>query len=419
MRVSLLTVGDELLIGQVTDTNAAFIGQYLSEHDISLVRSMTVADTLGDIVSALAHLRQDVDAVLVTGGLGPTEDDLTLEALALHLDRPLQFDAAVFERIAHIFEHIIKRPLSDSHRRQAMLPEGAVVLTNTQGTAPGVWLEADGQVLIAMPGVPREMKYLLRAEVVPKLTARFAVSSAAHRTLLFSGWGETQIADAIKPVVDSFDEHTSIAYLPGLGTVRLRLTARGASAHLLDTKLQELSLKLRSQIPDYLFVSDDGVSLVASVHQLLDELGATVAVAESCSGGAAGFLLTQQPGASRAFLGGIIAYDNRIKHELLGVPERTLAEAGAVSEAVVSAMAQGARENLGATYAIAASGIAGPTGGTPDKPVGTIWISAAGPRGVRTKQLSLGRDRSTNMEYTAVAAINLLRRQLLEDLANR
>ena len=415
MRASLLTIGDELLIGQVVDTNAAFIGAYLDEHDVQLLRHLTVGDAAGEIDGGLREARRGVDVVFVTGGLGPTDDDLTLGALARHLGRDLEFNEATYERIAYIFREIIKRPIAQSHRRQAMQPAGATTLPNAQGTAPGIWLEDDGQVFVAMPGVPREMKYLLREQAMPRLLERYPVEASRQHTLLTAGWGETQIADAIADVARALPPSTSLAYLPSLGTVRVRITVRGEAGPALDAELGRVVAAVSAALPAHLIVGDAAeTTLPATVHRLLREADASVAVAESCTGGSIGRLLTEVPGASASFVGGVIAYDNALKTSLLGVAPATLDAEGAVSEATVREMVTGVLKCTPATWGVAASGIAGPGGGTPDKPVGTIWI-AAGARGgrVQTRMLTLGRDRETNMAYTAVAALNLLRRGLL------
>ncbi len=409
MRVSLLTIGDELLLGQVADTNATHIGSYLAESGINLVKHITVGDVPAALMAALAYAAQDVHAVLLTGGLGPTSDDVTLEVLAQYVGVDLEFNERTYQRIEHIFRDIIKRPIHPSLRRQAMQPAGASTLLNAQGTAPGVVVEHGGQLLIAMPGVPREMKYLLSAEVVPLLLERFAAAPATRVTIHTAGWGESQIEDALQPVLRSLPPHFSIAYLPSLGTVRLRLTGFGES----KTSLEEVKLRLVDCLPPALIVGYEDKSLLPVVHQLLIERQATLALAESCTGGALGHLIVEQMGASAYYLGGIIAYDNGVKEQQLGVNPQLIDQYGAVSEQVVRAMVAGALKSFGSTYALATSGIAGPTGGSPNKPVGTIWIAAGDSTTIIARRLSLGRDRASNIEYTAVATVDLLRRLIL------
>ena len=416
MRASLLTIGDELLLGQVVDTNAAWIGATLDDHGVALVAKATVGDDLGDIERGLARAAAEAPVVLVTGGLGPTDDDRTLEALARHTGRDYVFDEATYARIRHLFEEVIRRPLLDAHRRQAYRPAGALALENRQGTAPGIWLEHGGVVYVAMPGVPREMRDLVTREVLPRLLARFAPTPRRHLTLHTAGWGETRIESAIAALVAELPPHLKVAYLPGLGSVRVRVDASGADPAALDAELAAVADRVEALLPPGLVYGRGETDLARSVHELLRRRGATVATAESCTGGRLAHVLTEVPGASAVFPGGVVAYEDAVKREVLGVGEAALAEHGAVSEAVVAAMARGVRELLGATYGVSTSGIAGPAGGTPAKPVGTIWIAAAGPDGgLRTRLLHRGRDRGTNIAYAANAALDLLRRLVLAE----
>ena len=415
MHASLLTIGDELLLGQVVDTNAAWIGAALNDHGIALVGKATVGDSLAAIERGLARAAAEAPVVLLTGGLGPTADDLTLEALARHTGRDYVFREDTYERIRHIFEEVIRRPLLPSHRRQAFAPDGAETLRNDQGTAPGIWLEHDGTVYVALPGVPREMRHLVTERVVPRLLDRFPASPRRQLTLHTAGWGETQIEEAIRDVVAGLPPHVSVAYLPGLGSVRVRLNAAGEDATALDAELDGLAARVESLLPPGLVFGRGDTDLVRHLHELLRERGATVATAESCTGGRLAHVLTEVAGASAVFPGGVVAYANEVKESRLGVSAATLRAHGAVSEPCVIEMARGARVAFGATYALATSGIAGPGGGTPDKPVGTIWLAAAGPDGqVATRLLHRGRDRETNIAYAANAAVDLLRRMLVE-----
>lgn len=415
MRASLLTIGDELLLGQVVDTNAAWIGATLNENGVNLIGKATVGDSFAEIERGLTRAAAEASVVLLTGGLGPTADDLTLEALARHTGRDYVFDEPTYERIRYIFEAVIRRPLLDSHRRQAYLPAGSATLPNAQGTAPGIWLEHAGIVYVAMPGVPREMRYLMSAEVVPRLLERFPTAPRRQLTLHTAGWGETQIEQAIAEVTAALPPHVKVAYLPGLGSVRLRLNAEGDDAAALDAELEAYAARVESLLPPGLVFGRGETDLVRSLHDLLLARDATVATAESCTGGRLAHIITEVPGASRVFPGGVVAYDNRVKIDRLGVAPSTLDEFGAVSEEVVVELARGVRERIGATYGLATSGIAGPGGGSAEKPVGTIWLAAAGPGGaLRTRLLHRGRDRETNIAYSANAAVDLLRRLVAE-----
>ena len=419
MRASLLTVGDELLIGQVVDTNAAWIAAAVDEHGGELARKLTCGDAVGAIAESLAAAATGVDVVLVTGGLGPTTDDLTLEAIARYADRELEFRPEVFARIERIFREIIKRPMSPGHRRQAMLPAGSEVLPNSQGTAPGVWLDLGpgAPTVIAMPGVPREMKAIMREAALPRLAEAYPGARRLHLTLLTAGWGETQIESAITPALDDAAAAAglSVAYLPGLGRVRLRLSAKphaGESPAATRARLGAFARAVEALLPPGLVYGRGTTELVAVVHEHLRERGWVVATAESCTGGRLAHLLVEEAGASDVFHGGVVAYDNAVKIAALAVAPATLRTHGAVSEATVTEMVAGARARFGAEVAVATSGIAGPTGGTPDKPVGTVWIAVGDAERTVARQLSLGRDRATNIAYSANAALDLLRRFL-------
>ncbi len=413
MRAALLTVGDELLIGQVLDTNARWIAQYLNEHGLALVQKSTVGDRFPDIERGLRQADDSgAEVILLTGGLGPTADDLTAEALARHVGEDYVFNPDTYERIRYLFEEVIKRPLKASHRAQAFNPRGSTTLENKQGTAPGLWHERGGRIYVAMPGVPREMRYLMEHEVVPKLLARFPPAPRRQLTLHTSGWGETQIEEAIQELVSSLPGNLSVAYLPGLGTVRVRLSAEGAAVPELDASLREYAEWLERLLPAGLVFGRGETSLVQTVHARLRENGLRLATAESCTGGQVGHLVTQLPGASAVYTGGVIAYDNGVKERQLHVAPETLAAHGAVSEPAVVEMVAGVLDLLGADVAIATTGVAGPGGGTPTKPVGTVWIAAGDRERVVTRLLSLGRDRETNIAYSANAALDLLRRFL-------
>ncbi len=413
MQVALLTIGDELLIGQVLDTNSQWISSFLYENGIELATTLTVSDNKAAIGEALVHAARTNRVVLITGGLGPTMDDLTLEAIADHLEVPIVFNEETYARIEHIFKELIKRPLSPLHKRQAYQPEGAQTLENKQGTAPGVWIEKDEVIYIAMPGVPREMKYLMTYEVLPRLLPLASTKTRKEVTIHTAGWGETQIATAIQSVEESLPEHMTLAYLPSLGTVRLRLNAAGDDVSSLEKELVKWKGEIVELLPKEIVYGFGDTSLTEVVQQLLIEKKMTLVTAESCTGGMIAHSVTNQPGASRVFYGSIIAYDNSVKKKLLGVPEHVFEQYGAVSEQAVTAMVEGVLPLLGADVAIATSGIAGPSGGSPEKPVGTIWVAIGTRDQIITRKLSFRHDRQTNIARTSITAIDMLRRFLL------
>ena len=411
MRATILTIGDEILIGQVTDTNATYMAAALSEEGITVVEHLSVADSRMGIMSGLDRALEQSDLVLMTGGLGPTKDDITKQVLADYFGAELRLHNPTWKHVQKIFSRY-GRKATDAHKEQCRLPTGAKVLTNERGTAPGLWLEKDDQVVVSMPGVPYEMQYLMEFEVMRRLKRRhFDAETLRSLTILTAGEGESTIAERLQELEENLPEHMGLAYLPNLGTVRLRISARGDDEAALQQDLEAYRKEFERILGDLIFGygKDD---LVAVVARAMEDKGQTLATAESCTGGRLGSLLTARAGASTYYAGGIIAYSNRLKTQLLGVPEPTLEEFGAVSQETVAAMAEGARERLGTDFALATSGIAGPGGGTAQKPVGTIWIGLATPQGTVTKLLRSGKDRERNIEYTALHALNLLRLEL-------
>ncbi|MGB3801712.1 MAG: competence/damage-inducible protein A [Lewinella sp.] len=411
MRATILTIGDEILIGQVTDTNATYMAAALSEEGITVVEHMSVADSRMGIMGGLDRALEQSDLVLMTGGLGPTKDDITKLVLADYFGAELRLHNPTWKRLQKVFSRY-GRKATDAHKQQCRLPTGAKILINERGTAPGLWLEKDDQIVVSMPGVPYEMQYLMDNEVMRRLKRRqFDAEILRSITILTAGEGESTIAERLETLEDNLPEHMGLAYLPSLGTVRLRISARGDDETSLRNDLEayrkEFEQVLGSLI--YGYGKDDLASLAA---RTLQERNHTLATAESCTGGYLGSLITAQPGSSAHYVGGVVAYSNALKISLLGVPEETINEFGAVSQETVTAMAEGARVRLQADYALATSGIAGPTGGTAQKPVGTIWMALATPDGTVTKLLRSGKDRLRNIEYTALHALNLLRLEI-------
>lgn len=411
MKAAILTVGDEILIGQVTDTNATYMAAALNEEGIEIVEHLSVADSRDGIKDGLDRALAHADLVLMTGGLGPTKDDITKQVLAEYFETELVFHQESWERLTRLYQRFGREP-GPSHRLQCELPEDATILTNRRGTAPGMWLEQEGKVVVSMPGIPYEMQYLVDHEVVPRIREqRLDAERLRSVTILTAGEGESTIAERIASIEDNLPPHMSLAYLPNLGTVRLRLSARGADESTLQADLDEYRGRVEAVIGDlvYGYGRED---LALAVARRLQERGQTLVVAESCSGGSIASMIVGHPGSSQHFLGGVVAYANELKTALLGVPADTIAAHGAVSQATVSAMAEGARQRFEADYAIATSGIAGPDGGTEEKPVGTIWVAVAGPQGTTTKLLRAGKDRRRNITFTVLQALNLLRLEL-------
>ncbi len=411
MQATILTVGDEILIGQVVDTNATYMAAALSEEGITVVEHLSVADSRMGIMSGLDRALQQSDLVLMTGGLGPTKDDITKLVLADYFGAELRLHTPTWNRLQKLYARY-GRQATDSHKEQCRLPTGAKILVNERGTAPGLWLEKEDQIVVSMPGVPYEMAYLMEHEVMRRLKRRQLDADLLRSvTLLTAGEGESVIAERLEQIEDSLPPHMGLAYLPSLGTVRLRLSARGDNEGVLQNELRDYRQQIERALGDlvYGYGKDDLASVVA--HTLQDRKQ-TLATAESCTGGYLGSQITAHPGSSAYYLGGVVAYSNPLKVSLLDVSEATLAAFGAVSQETVTAMAEGARARLGADYALATSGIAGPGGGSTEKPVGTIWIALATPERTVTKLLRSGKDRQRNIEFTSLQALNLLRLEL-------
>lgn len=413
MDVEIITIGDEILIGQIVDTNSAWMAQEFNLIGVDVSRIVTIRDDLETIKDALKEAASRADLVLVTGGLGPTRDDVTKKAFAEYFNCGFTFHQDMADHIGRLFARFGKE-LSELNRQQASLPSVCEPLQNDLGTAPGMWFEENGTVFVSMPGVPYEMKGIMRNHVLPRVRQRFNTPAIVHRTVLTTGMGESWLSERIADWEDDLPDHIKLAYLPSPGRVRLRLSAVGENRDKLNAALQEQVDRLEQVIPELIFGFDTD-TLEEVVGKLLIERGVKVGTAESCTGGTVAAMLTSISGSSAYFLGSIVAYANEVKQDMLNVPEKELLAHGAVSEPVVRSMAQGCCKRLGTEYAVATSGIAGPTGGTDDKPVGTVWVAVAGPNGTDAKCFQFGDERGRNIERSAHAALNMLRKQLLKD----
>ena len=408
MLAEVITVGDELLLGQTVDTNSAWMGEVFATYGIALRRITSISDNAEEIVAALDDAHARVDLVLMTGGLGPTRDDITKQTLANYFGMELQMNDEVLQRISAWF-HSRGLPMLQVNEAQAMLPAGCTVLPNPRGTAMGMWFEAsrDGrsQVVISMPGVPYEMKGLVEEEVMPRVLAKWELPTRYHRTVLTQGIGESYLSKIVHDWEEGLAQNgVSIAYLPAPGQVRVRLSAvstgEGDAQRRVDAAM-ETFLSLAGEH----VVADGDTSVAAALVELLTQRGETLTTAESCTGGAMAAAVTSVAGSSAMFEGTVVAYANAVKVNALGVNASDIERDGAVSESVVTAMAEGARQRMGTTYALAASGIAGPGGGTPDKPVGTIWIALATHEGTEARCLKLGSHRGRNVQRTVLECL--------------
>ncbi|WP_428663674.1 competence/damage-inducible protein A [Runella sp.] len=411
VKAEVITIGDEILFGQITDTNTQWISTELTNIGIRTIRKSSVGDTEGAILEILAEAEKRADVILITGGLGPTKDDITKKTLCTYFNTELYINEEALTFITAFFEKR-GRPMTDLNRMQAALPKNSTYIPNLWGTAPGMWIEHNGKVFISMPGVPFEMKNLMTHAMLPKLQAFFETPVIYHKMIHTIGIGESFLAERIADWEDNLPSHIKLAYLPNFGQVRLRLTATGTDLEQLKKDAQTEVEKLIPLISINIF-GYDNVEIENVIGALLKERGQTLSTAESCTGGYASHLVTKVPGSSQYFVGGVVSYSNEVKIAELGVKPETLAAFGAVSEQTVVEMAEGVRKRLNTTYGIAASGVAGPDGGTDEKPVGTIWIASAGPDGTVTQKLQLGKFREQNIQFTSVYLLNLLRKQIL------
>lgn len=410
----IITIGDELLIGQVIDTNSSWMAQQLNQAGILVNSRMAVGDNREAIWKALDSMIEENDLVLITGGLGPTADDITKPLLCDYFGGKMTMHQETLDHVTNIFEHILKRPMIERNTLQAMVPDVCTVLKNEKGTAPGMLFEKNNTKIIAMPGVPHEMKWIMLNHVLPNIPEWFNTGYIVHKTLLTAGIGESFLAEKIKDIEESLPEYIKLAYLPNYGMVRLRLSAWGSDKIALEKDLDNYFNQLKTKASLYL-VTDQDETMEQVIGRLLTSRNQTLATAESCTGGYIAHLLSKHAGSSVFFKGSIVAYANIIKEELLDVPHETLITVGAVSKETVTQMVQEVRVKMKTDYAIAVSGIMGPGGATAEKPVGMVWIAVASKENTIVKEFHFRFDRERNIGLTAINALNLLRQMIVDN----
>jgi len=413
MKAAIITIGDELLIGQTIDTNSAWIGAELSKAGFDVYRITSIHDRREDIIYALNEAAGKTDVVLITGGLGPTSDDITKQTLCEYFNTRLVTN----EEVLRMIEDMMSRrnfPMNENNRRQAEVPETCRVLKNATGTAPGMWFEKDGTIYISMPGVPYEMKYLMTEHVLPELNRRFTSQTIIHRNIMTYGTFEAKLAEMLSGFESGLPDNIKLAYLPASGVIKLRLTATGKDRESLSDLINQQVDNLYKIIPDFIY-GENEESLEMVIGKLLKAKKKTVCTAESCTGGEIAHMLTSVAGSSTYYQGSVVAYANSVKTQLLGVKEDIIEKNGAVSNRVVQEMAKGARKLFKTEYSVAITGIAGPDGGTELKPVGTVWIAVASEKGIISEMRVFGNDRMTNITRFSLAALNLLRKQIIND----
>ncbi len=412
MKATILTIGDEILIGQITDTNTASIARHLNSAGISILEKASIGDDREQITNRVSRAMRETDLVILTGGLGPTKDDITKKTLAEMFHSRLVNNEKVARHVEHMLTSrgIAYNPLNQG---QSLVPECCEVLFNDHGTAPGMWFEEEDCIIVSLPGVPFEMEHLMQDKVMPRLRERFHLHEIVHRTLITAGLAESMLAERIAAWEDALPDYLHLAYLPNPGAVRLRLSAYDVDGREVRREIDEQFDALKRIIPEYI-LGFDNASLEKQVHDELIKRGKTLAVAESCTGGKIASRFTALPGASAYLLAGVVSYSNEAKHNILGVSNDDLARYGAVSEQVARQMAEGVRRITGADYAISTTGIAGPAGGSAEKPVGTVWMAVSSAGGTTAVVKQCGTDRGQVIDRASSFAITLLR-----DLLNR
>jgi nicotinamide-nucleotide amidase len=406
MLAEIITIGDEILIGQIVDTNSAWMAQKLNEEGIRVKQISSVSDDRQHILTALAEAATRADIIFITGGLGPTKDDITKQTLAEYFNVKLVLNDDALNNVLNIFKRY-NRPLLEVNRKQAEVPKNCEIILNNNGTAPGMWFNVDGKIYVSMPGVPFEMKYMMEETVIPKLKTELKLPVIIHKTILTVGEGESFLAEKIADIENDLPDNIKLAYLPKMGQVRLRLSAYSDGETSLSDKLEEFASRIVERV-GHNVVAEEDIPLEKVILNHMADKGLTLSVAESCTGGYVSHLITQHEGSSQVFLGGAVTYSNDLKENILGVKNETLYQFGAVSQETVTEMVEGALRQFKSDYALAITGIAGPGGGTQEKPVGTVWIAVANANKTVVKKFTFGNKRLQNIERSAVAAFFML-----------
>ncbi len=410
MQAEIIAIGDEILIGQTIDTNSSFIAAKLNLYGIKVHLKRVIADEEQAIRHAFDTLHPQTKYVFMTGGLGPTKDDITKKTLLDYFGGEMVFQEEVYQKILQLFASFNREP-KEVHRQQAYVPSSCVAIVNDTGTAPGMRFEKEGRYFFSTPGVPYETEHLVGDKIIPWILESQELGRIYHKTLITQGVGESDLAERLSEWEDHLPPELKLAYLPSPGLVKLRLSGHAASQELSKKMVHESLEEARAILGDLIF-GEDANSIEEIVGQSLKARQATLAVAESCTGGYVGHLITKVPGSSDYFLGGILSYSNTLKVNLLGVKEESLKAFGAVSEEVALQMAKGVREKCNSDFGLATTGVAGPSGGSLEKPVGTVWIAVAGPKGAMARKYNFGNHRERNIRRSALMALDLLRKEV-------
>ncbi|AYL95733.1 competence/damage-inducible protein A [Mucilaginibacter celer] len=412
MLAEIITIGDEILIGQIVDTNSAWMATELNKIGLRVKQISSVSDDREHILKALSEAAGRANVIFITGGLGPTKDDITKKTLAEYFGVELVESKDALANVERIFAKY-NRPLLEINKQQALVPANCEVVLNHNGTAPGMWFNHNGVIYMSMPGVPFEMMYMMEGQVIPKIKATLKLPVIIHKTLLTVGEGESFLAERIADIENDLPSNIKLAYLPKLGQVRLRLSAFGEDEAALQADVDRFAARFIERIGAP-FVIDEDIPLEKAILDMMESRGLTLSVAESCTGGYLSHLFTQHPGSSHVFLGGAVSYSYELKESILGVRNETLWQHGAVSEETVKEMVEGALLNFKSDLAVAITGVAGPGGGTEDKPVGTVWIAVAAKQKTTIKKYTFGGKRRQNIERSAIMALSMLNTLLAE-----
>lgn len=416
MKATILTIGDEILIGQIIDTNSAFIAKSLDKIGIDIHEILSISDSREHILETLNHLQNQVDLVIITGGLGPTKDDITKKTLCDYFEDELVVNPEVLAHVTELIEGFYKRPITQMNKDQALVPSKATVLNNKMGTAPGMWMKKENTVFISLPGVPYEMKYLIENEVVPKVIKEYKRPFIIHKTILTYGQGESLVAERIEAWENNLPEFIKLAYLPNPGRVRLRLSARGTDENMLKEAIEENVVSLSKIIGDIIVGYDENETLEVILGRLLTKNKMTISTAESCTGGKIAQMLTAIPGSSSYFKGSIVSYSTEIKTEILKVPQELIDKYSVVSREVAIEMALGAKKLLKTDYAISTTGNAGPEKGDSPAEVGTVFIALATKNKVICEEFNFGQPREKVIDRAVNTAFEMLQKEILKNV---
>ncbi|WP_276381501.1 competence/damage-inducible protein A [Flavobacterium sp. H4147] len=414
MKAVIVTIGDEILIGQIVDTNSNFIAKELDRIGVETHEMISISDDKQHILNTFKQLQNKVDIVIVTGGLGPTKDDVTKKTFCEYFDDELVVNPEVLEHVTQLIEGFYKRPISQLNKDQALVPSKCTVLHNKMGTAPGMWMKKENTVFVSLPGVPYEMKYLVENEIIPKLVREYERPYIIHKTILTYGQGESLVAERIEQWENNLPEFIKLAYLPNPGRVRLRLTARGTNKEKLEEAIESNVRSLDAIIHDIIVGYEENETIETVVGKLLAKQNQTVATAESCTGGKIASLLSSVPGSSSYFKGSVVSYSTEVKVNVLGIPQELVDQFSVVSAEVASAMAQNVKKLLKTDYALATTGNAGPSKGDSDAEIGTVFIALATPEGVITEEFNFGQPREKVIDRATVKSLEILQKEILK-----